>query len=149
MKRYFMTIPEASQLVMQAGAIGQGGEIFILDMGKPIKILNLAREMIRRCGLRPGEDIAIEFSGIRPGEKLYEELAGENEKTCPTAHAKIRIWRLPAATAAEVAEMLSSLSEASRGSRQQVISALKRAVPEFNPDGWVAARREPALQAAA
>src|SRR6202030_287107 len=99
MCRYFMTIPEASQLVMQAGAIGQGGEIFVLDMGEPIRILDLAHEMIRRSGLKPNEDIAIEFTGVRPGEKLSEELAGQNERTMPTSHKKIRIWQLPPATA--------------------------------------------------
>src|SRR5262249_35263133 len=79
MRRYFMTIPEASQLVMQAGALAQGGEIFVLDMGQPVKIVDLAREMIRRSGLREGKDISIEFTGIRPGEKLFEELAADNE----------------------------------------------------------------------
>src|SRR5205085_3908878 len=88
MKRYFMTIAEASQLVMQAGAIGRGGEIFVLDMGEPIRILDLARHMIRQAGLVPDEDIAIKFTGTRPGEKLYEELACDNEQTRPTSHSK-------------------------------------------------------------
>ena len=92
-----MTIPEASQLVMQAGAIGQGGEIFVLDMGEPVRILDLARELIRRNGLEPDEDIEIRFTGIRPGEKLYEELACDDEQTRPTAHEKIRVWQLPPA----------------------------------------------------
>jgi FlaA1/EpsC-like NDP-sugar epimerase len=133
MKRYFMTIPEASQLVMQAGAIGQGGEIFILDMGKPIKILNLAREMIRRCGLRPGEDIAIEFSGIRPGEKLYEELACAGEQTRPTTHPKIHVWQLPRATVEQVERMMHSLNGVINSDRNHVVAALKECVAEYRP----------------
>src|SRR5690606_32496906 len=80
MTRYFMTIPEASQLVLQAGAMGSDGDIFVLDMGEPVRIVDLAREMITLSGLRVGEDIEIKFTGIRPGEKLYEELSvlGEN-----------------------------------------------------------------------
>ena len=135
MKRYFMTIAEASQLVMQAGAIGQGGEIFILDMGKPIKILALAKEMIRRRGLKPGKDIAIEFSGIRPGEKLYEELACADEMTRPTSHAKIRVWQLPRATAKQVERMLSVLGAAVNGSHREIVAALGECVPEYQSTG--------------
>src|SRR5204863_8050869 len=93
MTRYFMTIPEATQLVLQAGAMGQGGEIFVLDMGEPVKILDLAREMITLSGFRPGEDIEITFTGVRPGEKLYEELSIEGEDVSRTAHPKIGIWQ--------------------------------------------------------
>jgi FlaA1/EpsC-like NDP-sugar epimerase len=131
MKRYFMTIPEASQLVMQAGAIGQGGEIFVLDMGEPIRILDLAREMIARSGLVPGEDVEIRFTGVRPGEKLYEELAGENERTRPTAHPKIRVWELPAAMPDQANRMTKLLSEVIDAERKDVLAALKRAVPEY------------------
>ena len=131
MRRFFMTIPEASQLVMQAGAIGQGGEIFVLDMGEPVRILDLAEEMIRRSGLCPGEDIAIEFTGIRPGEKLSEELAGQNEQTRPTNHKKIRIWQLPHASADAAMEMVGRLSAVVHGSREQILSALAREVPEY------------------
>ncbi len=138
MKRYFMTIPEASQLVMQAGAIGQGGEIFILDMGKPIKILNLAREMIRRFGLRPGEDIAIEFSGVRPGEKLHEELACANEQTRPTSHPKIRVWQLPRATIQQVERMMHSLGGVINSDRSRVVSVLRECVGEYRPTPEVA-----------
>jgi FlaA1/EpsC-like NDP-sugar epimerase len=133
MKRYFMTIPEASQLVMQAGAIGQGGEIFILDMGKPIKILNLAKEMIRRCGLVPGRDIAIEFSGIRPGEKLYEELACASEETRQTSHPKIRVWQLPRATAEQVERMMHTLGGVINSDRARVVNALRESVAEYRP----------------
>ncbi len=93
MKRYFMTIPEASQLVMQAGAMGEGGEIFILDMGEPVKIVDLARDLITLSGLRPDEDIEIKFSGVRPGEKLFEELSADTENAEKTKHPKIFIGR--------------------------------------------------------
>lgn len=91
MIRYFMLIPEAAQLVIQAGAMGQGGEIFVLDMGDPVKIMDLAADMIRLSGLRVGEDIEIEVTGLRPGEKLYEELYSEQEQHRPTAHSKIMV----------------------------------------------------------
>jgi FlaA1/EpsC-like NDP-sugar epimerase len=96
MKRFFMTIPEASQLVLQAGAMGQGGEIFILDMGTPMKIVDLARDLITLSGLRPDEDIKIEFSGVRPGEKLFEELSSDAEQADKTRHPKILIGRAQA-----------------------------------------------------
>jgi len=134
MRRYFMTIPEASQLVMQAGAIGQGGEIFVLDMGEPVRILDLAHEMIRRSGLVAGKDIEVRITGIRPGEKLYEELAGPTEKTRPTSHAKIRVWQLPTATARQVEQMLEVLSSVSQQGREQIIDALRRCVPEYQPE---------------
>jgi FlaA1/EpsC-like NDP-sugar epimerase len=135
MRRYFMTIPEASQLVMQAGAIGKGGEIFVLDMGEPIRILDLAEELIRRSGLRSGEDIVIQFSGIRPGEKLYEELANDNEETRPTSHAKIRVWELPTATGAEVDRMLDILGAVTDAPRAKVVQALRQVVGEYRPEG--------------
>jgi FlaA1/EpsC-like NDP-sugar epimerase len=94
MKRFFMTIPEASQLVMQSGALGRGGEIFILDMGKPVKILDLARETIRLSGFRPDEDIKIVFTGMRPGEKIIEELETDAEQLTKTAHSKIFIGKI-------------------------------------------------------
>jgi FlaA1/EpsC-like NDP-sugar epimerase len=134
MRRFFMTIPEASQLVMQAGAIGLGGEIFVLDMGEPVRILDLANEMIRRSGLVPHEDIEVNFTGIRPGEKLYEELAGDNEQTRPTSHEKIRVWQLPTASAQEIAQMLSDLQQVINAPRNGVIRALCDAIPEYRPD---------------
>jgi FlaA1/EpsC-like NDP-sugar epimerase len=133
MKRFFMTIAEASQLVMQAGAIGRGGEIFVLDMGQPMKILDLALEMIRRFGLRPDKDIAIEFTGIRPGEKLYEELATANELTQPTSHPKIRVWQLPRASGAQVQQMLASLAAVIDSDRERIVEALRRCVEEYQP----------------
>jgi FlaA1/EpsC-like NDP-sugar epimerase len=133
MRRFFMTMPEASQLVMQAGAIGQGGEIFVLDMGEPILILDLAREMIRRSGLTLGQDIEIIYSGIRPGEKLYEELACDNEQTRPTAHPKIHVWQLPVATGEQVRQMLDTLQSVINADRREVVEALKACVPEYQP----------------
>ena len=135
MKRYFMTIPEASQLVMQAGAVAQGGEIFVLDMGHPIRILDLAEELIRRYELRPHEDIEIRFTGIRPGEKLYEELACDNEQTRPTSHPKIHVWQLPPASRQEVSRGLELLSRAAQRTAADAIDALAACVPEFQPDG--------------
>ena len=144
MKRYFMTIPEASQLVMQAGAIGQGGEIFVLDMGAQVRILDLAMELIRRNGLRPQDDIEIRFSGIRPGEKLYEELANDDEQTRPTSHSKIRIWQLPRADAQEVARGLEMLSTAAAsGSAKEAVAALARCVPEYQTQGNAARQADP------
>ena len=103
--RYFMTIPEACQLVLEAGAMGSGGEIYIFDMGKPVKIIDLARKMIRMAGLQPDKDIKIEFVGLRPGEKLYEELLNDSSKTLPTHHEKIMI-------AIEVSDTFEMISEA-------------------------------------
>src|SRR5688572_2978813 len=137
MRRYFMTIPEASQLVMQAGAIGRGGEVFVLDMGGPVRILDLAREMIRRNGLRPDKDIAIRFSGVRPGEKLYEELACDDEQTRPTAHEMIRVWQLPRPSNVHVAEGLSRLTRATEGTSSDAVDALSWCVPEFRQGSGV------------
>jgi len=93
MKRYFMTVPEASQLVLQAATMGKGGEIFVLDMGEPVKIVDLARELITLSGFRPGEDIEVTFTGPRSGEKLFEELSIEGEDMQRTRHSKISIWK--------------------------------------------------------
>jgi len=91
--RFFMTIPEASQLILQAGAMGNGGEIFILDMGTPIKIIDMARDLIRLSGFEPDFDIKIEYVGLRPGEKLYEELITDGENIVPTRHEKIMVLK--------------------------------------------------------
>jgi FlaA1/EpsC-like NDP-sugar epimerase len=135
MMRYFMTIPEASQLVMQAGALGRGGEIFVLDMGSPVRILDLARELIARNGLRPGDDIEIRYCGVRPGEKLNEELAADGEATSPTKHPKIRVWQLPPAEPAQVAKGLEILGEAVLGTHADAIAALHCCVPEYKSSG--------------
>ncbi len=112
MTRYFMTIPEASALVLQAGALGTGGEIFILDMGKPVKILDLAEDMIRLSGLQPYEDIDITFTGIRPGEKLFEELEITGENLLKTTHPKIFIGKIATYSSEEVANILSNFRQA-------------------------------------
>ena len=148
MRRYFMTIPEASQLVLQCGAMGRGGEVFILDMGQPIRILDLAHELIRRSGFRPEEDIAIEFTGVRPGEKLFEELAAHNEQTRPTAHAKIRVWQLPAAPLEAVERGLELLAAATDGPRERAVAALAQCVPEYRPALGSTPTRVPAVRAA-
>ncbi len=89
MERYFMTIPEAVQLIIQAGAIGKSGDIFVLDMGEPVKILDLAHNMIRLSGKEPNVDVPVDYIGVRPGEKLHEELWGDGEEALPTSHAKL------------------------------------------------------------
>ena len=136
MRRYFMTIPEASQLVIQAGAMGKGGEIFILDMGDPVKIVDLARDMITLSGFRPDVDIKIEFSGVRPGEKLFEELRVTGEDICPTHHEKISIWQVRPCTDEQITAAVSAL-DALRNSKEKapILSALKNIVPEFTPNG--------------
>jgi len=133
MKRYFMTIPEASQLVLQAAAMGKGGEIFVLDMGDPVKIVDLAKELITLSGFRPGEDIEIVFTGIRPGEKLFEELSIKGEDMMPTRHAKIGIWEnnIPL-TREQLHQMINSLVvTADTQDYTQIVSAMKQIVPEY------------------
>ncbi|HEY1684904.1 MAG TPA: nucleoside-diphosphate sugar epimerase/dehydratase [Tepidisphaeraceae bacterium] len=123
MQRYFMTIPEASQLVLQAGAIGQGSEIFVLDMGEPVKILDLAQCLIAKAGLTT-KDIPIQITGIRPGEKLFEELARDDERTLSTTHPKIRIWQLAVATDSQITRMLSNLSQLTNAPASQIANTL-------------------------
>jgi len=141
MQRYFMTIPEASQLVLQASTMGGGGEIFMLDMGKPVKILDLARDLILLSGLRPDEDIRIEFTGIRPGEKLYEELRTFEESTLPTRHEKIKIFTGPSLAYDEMRAPLETLRQicAARDVTQLILQ-LKELVPEYNPSSHVLRR---------
>lgn len=129
--RYFMSIPEAAQLVLQAAAMGQGGEIFVLDMGQPVKIVDLARNMIRLSGFTEGE-IHIEFTGLRPGEKLYEELLADAEETLPTPHEKLRIARsrpVPAGFYQAVKTWLSQGPQEDHAVR----AGLKHWVPEYSP----------------
>jgi FlaA1/EpsC-like NDP-sugar epimerase len=134
MRRFFMTIPEAVQLVLQAATIGKGGEIFVLDMGEPVKILDLATNLILLSGLRPGEDIQIEFTGMRPGEKLYEEVAAMEEATLPTSHEKIKVFGGASASPALMRARLVELQEicSSRDVRGLVL-LFKELVPEYNP----------------
>jgi len=135
MVRYFMTIPEASQLVLQAASMGRGGEIFVLDMGEQVKIIDLARQMITLSGFRPDVDIKIEFSGVRPGEKLYEELAVDGEGVSRTAHPKIGIWqKIPVEWNALVAAIDRLVADADGMSREEARRRLKEIVPEFQCD---------------
>jgi FlaA1/EpsC-like NDP-sugar epimerase len=139
MERYFMTIPEAVQLIVQAGAIGESGDIFVLDMGEPVKIVDLAHNMIRLSGKEPERDIPIEFIGVRPGEKLHEDLWAEGEAAVPTSHPKILraacrpvdpVWleeelaeleRL--ADAGETVEIVARLGELMRAPRRLAVAA--------------------------
>jgi FlaA1/EpsC-like NDP-sugar epimerase len=141
MERYFMSIPEASQLVLQASTMGRGGETFVLDMGKPVKIVDLARNLILLSGLRPDEDIQIEFSGIRPGEKLYEELHTFGESTLPTQHEKIKIFMGPSLGLDEMREFLERLRHTcALRAVAELILQLKEIVPEYNPSSHVLRR---------
>jgi FlaA1/EpsC-like NDP-sugar epimerase len=132
MKRYFMTIPEACQLVLQAASMGGGGEIFILDMGQPIRIVDLARDLILLSGLQPGKDIEIEFSGIRPGEKLFEELALSEENAAKTRHPRIFIGRLKAHDWLKINRQIDELCElANCPDAGSIHAKFKEIVPEY------------------
>lgn len=135
--RYFMTIPEAVQLVIQAGAMAEGGEIFILDMGEPVRILDLARDLIRLCGLEPETDIPISFVGLRPGDKMYEELILEEEDVLKTRHEKIFVSK-PVANDFEIfsREIAQLEKQLSRGNRE-IVQKIKEIIPEFSyKDQW-------------
>ncbi|MFD2161882.1 polysaccharide biosynthesis protein [Paradesertivirga mongoliensis] len=130
--RYFMTIPEACRLVLEAGSMGEGGEIYIFDMGKSVKILELAKKMIRLSGLIPNQDIAIEFSGLRPGEKLYEELLNDKENTLPTHHEKIMVAKTREYNFEEISKHIEELIDLScQYYDRQVVIKMKEIVPEF------------------
>ncbi len=132
MRRYFMTIPEACQLVLQAGAMGQGGEIFVLDMGEPVKIVDLARDLIRLSGLNPDSDIEIKFTGMRPGEKLFEELAVDEESVEKTKHPKIFVGRFRPYPLDEILQGLQKLHACSDGANVEAVKrAFKDVVPEY------------------
>ena len=132
--RYFMTIPEAAQLVMQAGCIGKGGEIFVLDMGEPVRILSLAEELIRLSGLIPYKEIDIEFTGLKPGEKLFEELLIDGEGIKPTTHKKIRVMAPVETDLKRVADDLDALFALARASDiSGFLKSLRTIVPEFVP----------------
>jgi FlaA1/EpsC-like NDP-sugar epimerase len=134
MQRYFMTVSEAVQLVLQASAMGQGGEVFVLDMGQPVRIVDLARNLILLSGLRPDEDIRIEFTGVRPGEKLCEELNTITETTVPTRHDKIRIFTGPGVTPEEMARHLEGLrKETDIRDAEGIIRRLQALVNDYHP----------------
>jgi FlaA1/EpsC-like NDP-sugar epimerase len=135
MRRYFMTIPEATQLVLQAFSMGKGGEVFVLDMGEPVRIVDLARNLVLLSGLRPDRDIKFEFTGVRPGEKLFEELNLQDEHFIPTAHAKILSYLSP--FSADLKVMRVALEELRRISDRKdvacLVAYLKELIPDYNP----------------
>ena len=130
--RYFMTIPEACRLVMEAGTMGQGGEIYIFEMGKPVKIADMARRMIELSGFVPDKDISIVYTGLRPGEKLYEELLSNKENTLPTTHEKIRVAKVQEYDYEEIVPEIDKLNElAVRVDIPAMVRLMKAIVPEF------------------
>jgi FlaA1/EpsC-like NDP-sugar epimerase len=142
-KRYFMTIPEAVQLVLQASAMGRGSEIFVLDMGKPIRILDLARDLIRLSGLEPEQDVKIVFTGLRPGEKLFEELMLEGEGVKPTWHPKIRVLDGGRVNFRQVCDWLDELQSTVESKNVSgLIDVLRRIVPEYTPSEEIRAMCE-------
>jgi FlaA1/EpsC-like NDP-sugar epimerase len=134
MRRFFMTIPEACQLVLQAAVIGKGGQICVLDMGEPVKIVDLARNLILLSGFKPDEDIKIEFTGMRPGEKLYEELSTLAEETAPTTHEKIRVYVGNSMPEGDMVEGLNCLRRACENrDAGRLVVALKEIVQDYSP----------------
>ena len=146
MKRYFMTIPEATVLVLEAGALGEGGEIFILDMGEPVRILDMAKRMIELSGQEPGKDIQIVFTGTRPGEKLFEELETSNESIAKTRHPKIYVGRITGRSSEEIAAGLEELHElcAAGASPQEIRAFLSAFLPESEMKTAATGQLEPA-----
>lgn len=146
-RRYFMTIPEAAQLVLQAGCICSGGEIFVLDMGEPVCILNLAEELIRLSGLVPYEDIDITFTGLRPGEKLFEEIILEGEGIKPTAHKKIKVLSSVHNDPQWLGDEMEKLfAEAKFSNVHGMMMSLRRLVPEFKPVHYFKAAPPPVFK---
>lgn len=142
--RYFMTIPEACCLVMEASTLGEGGEIFVFDMGKPVKILDLARNMIRLAGYTPERDIQIEFTGLRPGEKLYEELLNQKETTLPTTNEKIMVAKVREFDYEEVSKQVDELINITRqGKPFTTVKLMKQLVPEFISNNSVYEQLDP------
>jgi len=147
MQRFFMTIPEASELVLQASAMGRGGEVFVLDMGDPVRIVDLAHNLILLSGLRPNEDIKIEFTGTRPGEKLYEEVCHLEEGTVATPHEKVRVFAAHALRQPDIKACLAALRDGCEArDAAGVVLALKKAIPDYTPSAHVLARAEAALR---
>ncbi len=136
--RYFMTIPEACDLVLQAGTMGNGGEIFVFDMGEPVKILDLATRMIKLSGFEPNTDIKIIYTGLRPGEKLYEELLSDDAKTLPTHNEKIMVSKDPTMAFDEIEQYANRITKAAlRREKVEVVQILKRIVPEFKSNNSI------------
>jgi FlaA1/EpsC-like NDP-sugar epimerase len=136
--RFFMTIPEACQLILQAGAMGNGGEIFILDMGTPIKINDMARDLIRLSGFEPDVDIKIEYVGLRPGEKLYEELITEGENIVPTSHEKIMVLKGIECDLQLLNGKIDGLAVcATAQDGEKIKLKLKEIIPDYKPMGMI------------
>ena len=136
--RFFMTIPEACQLVLEAGAMGKGGEIFIFDMGESVKIVDLAKKMIKLSGLALDKDISIVFTGLRPGEKLYEELLADQENTLPTHHKQIMIAKVkdvdPAKAFAAIDQLIALFG---KQDNKVLVKKMKELVPEFKSNNSI------------
>jgi FlaA1/EpsC-like NDP-sugar epimerase len=137
-KRYFMTLPEASQLVIQAGALGRGGEVFVLDIGEPVKVLDLAKELIRLSGLEVGEDINIKIIGLRPGEKLFEELLTEEERSGvlgDSGHEKIFIAKVEEVDGEKLEKDIKELERlAKEMDSEGIVRKLQKMVPNYEPN---------------
>ena len=136
--RYFMTIPEASQLVLEAACMGNGGEIFVFDMGSSIRIVDLARKMIRLMGMEEGKDIKITYTGLRPGEKLYEELLANTENTLPTHHRQILVGKVREYEYNEVKEVIADIIRSfETQDNDLIVQRMKDLVPEFKSNNSV------------
>ncbi|HEY4785925.1 MAG TPA: polysaccharide biosynthesis protein, partial [Bacteroidales bacterium] len=136
--RYFMTIPEACQLVLEASAMGKGGEIFIFDMGKSIKVVDLAKNMIRLSGLEVGKDIQIKYIGLRPGEKLYEELLCAKENNLPTYHPKIMIAKVVQTNLNTVVDYYNQFEKLVKSQNNlEIVKLMKKIVPEYKSQNSV------------
>jgi FlaA1/EpsC-like NDP-sugar epimerase len=130
--RYFMTIPEACELVLEAATMGEGGEVFVFDMGESVKIVNLAKKMITLSGLRVERDIEIKYTGLRPGEKLYEELLNTDENTLPTHHPKILIAKVNSPSYAFMETQMQVICQLlSAGDNNNLVSKIKEVIPEY------------------
>jgi FlaA1/EpsC-like NDP-sugar epimerase len=141
MQRYFMSIPEAAQLVLQAAMMGRGGEIYVLDMGEPVRIDDLAKQLIRLSGFSE-DDIPVKYTGLRPGEKLYEEPLADTERTLPTPHPKLRIARArPVHSGRLIEELGAWLSGPRIGDAAEVREALRHWIPEYRPPGMMVDRQ--------
>jgi FlaA1/EpsC-like NDP-sugar epimerase len=130
--RYFMTIPEACELVLEAATMGEGGEVFVFDMGESVKIVNLAKKMITLSGLRVDRDIEIKYTGLRPGEKLYEELLNTDENTLPTHHPKILVAKVNSPSYAFMESQMQEMSQLlSAGDTNNLVAKIKDIIPEY------------------
>jgi FlaA1/EpsC-like NDP-sugar epimerase len=129
--RFFMTIPEACQLVLEAGAMGEGGEIFVFDMGESVKIIDLAKKMVQLSGLELGKDIEIKTIGLRPGEKLYEELLANDENTLPTHHPKILKAKVREINAGQITKIDQLITLFEKQENEEMVRIMKEIVPEF------------------